>query len=97
VASQVEGRYEVLRHFLVEILGVPKPLAQRDACEIEHVASVETMDRLAAFLEYVHRCKMNVSEMILHFQEYYVLREKGDMCSECEVGVKQPWSLKVPR
>jgi DtxR family Mn-dependent transcriptional regulator len=97
VASQIEGWYEVLHHFLTEVLGVPGPLAQRDACEIEHVASAETVERLNAFLEYVHRCKMNVSEMISHFQDYYALREKGDTCSECEVGEELPWSLKLPR
>jgi DtxR family Mn-dependent transcriptional regulator len=97
VAQQIEGRFEVLRYFLTEVLGVREPLARRDACEIEHAASAETMDRLTAFVEYVHRCKLNVPEVISHFHDYYAQRAKGDMCSECEWGKKLLWSLKLPR
>lgn len=85
VANEVEGKYTVLRDFLKEILGLDPALAQRDACEIEHVASPETMERLTAFLEYVGRCRLNVSQVIGHFQEYYVMRASGDPCAECEV------------
>ena len=97
VAKRIEGRYEVLRYFLTEILGGGEALARRDACEIEHVTSPETMDRLTAFVEYVHRCKMNVPEMISHFQEYYAKRSKGKVCAECESGEEMLWSLKLPR
>jgi DtxR family Mn-dependent transcriptional regulator len=97
VAQQIEARFEVLRYFLVEVLGVKQIMADRDACEIEHVASAETMDRLIAFVEYVHRCKLNVSEVISHFHDYYALREKGNACAECEGGEELLWSLKLPR
>jgi DtxR family Mn-dependent transcriptional regulator len=83
VASAVEGRYHVLRDFLSEILGISEAVAERDACEIEHVASPETMERLTAFLEYVGRCRLNVGQVIGHFQEYYQLRVNGDPCAEC--------------
>ena len=94
VAGRVEDRYEVVRYFLTEVLGVGEAVARRDACEIEHVATTETIDRLKAFLEYVHRCKLNVGEVVSHFQEYYEMRAKGDLCSECEEGEKILWSLK---
>ncbi len=86
VAERIEQRYNVLQHFLTEILGVEETTGCRDACEIEHVASPETMDRLSAFLDYVERCTMNVSEVISHFKDYYELRSKGDMCERCEKG-----------
>jgi DtxR family Mn-dependent transcriptional regulator len=85
VASGVEGRFQVLRDFLAEILGLDPVRAARDACEIEHVVSPETLQRLTAFLEYVGRCKLNVSQVIGHFQEYYQLRAHGDPCAECGV------------
>ncbi len=96
MAQRIEGRYEVLRYFLTEVLGVAETLARRDACEIEHVASRETMDRLTAFVEYVHRCKMNVPEVISHFHDYYEKRAKGKMCADCEGGEELLWSLKLP-
>lgn len=97
VAQQVEGRFEVLRYFLTEILGVGESLAGTDACEIEHVASPETMDRLTAFVEYVHRCKLNVAEVISHFQDYYDGRAAGKTCAECEQGEDALWSFKSSR
>ena len=84
VAARVEQRYTVLRHFLTDVLGVDETVGDRDACEIEHVASAETMDRLTAFLEYVDQCKMNVSGVISHFKDYYALWSKGEACAECE-------------
>lgn len=86
VASEVEKRYAVLQDFLTEILGLDKRVAERDACEVEHVVSAETMKRLTAFLDYVNRCKLNVSQVIAHFHDYYELRAKGGGCDECDVG-----------
>ncbi len=80
----MEDRNEVVRYFLTEVLGVGEAVARRDACEIEHVANKETIDRLKAFLEYVHRCKLDVAKVVSHFQDYYEMRAKGDQCSECE-------------
>ena len=97
VAQRIEGRFAVLRYFLTEILGVGESLAGTDACEIEHVASPETMDRLTAFVEYVHRCKLNVPEVISHFHDYYAQRAKGKTCSECEQGEIGLWSFKLPK
>jgi DtxR family Mn-dependent transcriptional regulator len=94
VARRVEGRYEVLRYFLREILGGGERVARRDACEIEHVASPETIDRLTAFVEFVHRCKMDVPEVVSHFHDYYARRAEGSSCADCEGGDKSLWSLK---
>ncbi|HEU4364527.1 MAG TPA: metal-dependent transcriptional regulator [Candidatus Krumholzibacteria bacterium] len=86
VAERILNRYEVLRHFLTDVLGVEESTGRRDACEIEHVASPETMDRLEAFLKYVDHCRLNVSEVISHFKDYYVLKSRGDACERCEIG-----------
>lgn len=86
VAERILNRYEVLRHFLTDVLGVEASIGRRDACEIEHVASVETMDRLEAFLQYVDHCRLNVSEVISHFKDYYVMHARGDACERCELG-----------
>ena len=46
VARQVHHRYEVLRTFLVDILAVPRPVAEQEACFIEHDVSAATVDRM---------------------------------------------------
>jgi len=55
LAETIKGRYDVLYRFLTDVLGLEQFVADRDACEIEHVVSAETLERLAAFLEQMHQ------------------------------------------
>lgn len=50
-ALQVQYRHEVLRYFLIEVLGVPPSIAEEDACLLEHDLSNETFECLLLFLE----------------------------------------------
>lgn len=42
-------RHKILRHFLMDNLGVPEKIAEEDACKIEHVISPITLQK---FVEY---------------------------------------------
>jgi DtxR family Mn-dependent transcriptional regulator len=53
-AEAVYRRHRLVRAFLVQVLGVSKATADRDACLIEHSLSPETVSRLVAF---VHRSR----------------------------------------
>jgi len=50
-AKRVRRRHLVLRTFLRDVLGVDEAQAEADACQIEHVVSAETMEKMVAFLE----------------------------------------------
>ncbi|MDL2233616.1 metal-dependent transcriptional regulator [Ruminococcaceae bacterium OttesenSCG-928-L11] len=50
-AQAVTGRHEMLKRFLVRILGVDPVIADTDACKMEHVVSEETMAKLAGFVD----------------------------------------------
>lgn len=84
-AAAVNERFEVLRRFFTDVLQVDEQTAGRDACEIEHVVGPDTLRRLTAFLDYMTRCRMDVSAVIEHFHEYLQWRLAGDFCRECEV------------
>ncbi len=49
-ALVVRHRHEVLRSFLVEVLGIDQQLAERDACLMEHAVSSKTTKCLVDFL-----------------------------------------------
>ncbi len=53
LADDVCHRHDVLRVFLIEILGVPEETAERDACRLEHHLSPDSSVRLARFLAFV--------------------------------------------
>ena len=46
----VRQRHEILKSFLVEVLGLQDQVAERDACLMEHAVSSETIERLVNFL-----------------------------------------------
>ncbi|HEX9751070.1 MAG TPA: metal-dependent transcriptional regulator [candidate division Zixibacteria bacterium] len=95
-ASEVNHRFEALKRFLHDVLGVDEETAARDACEIEHVVGKETLTRLDSFLSFMTRCGKDVHSVISHFHEYLSLRDAGDFCHECELG-KTPQSADTDR
>ena len=97
VAERIENRFLVLQHFLTEVLGVDPVTGARDACEIEHIASGETIDRLDAFLQYVGGCRLNVSEIISHFKDYYAMKSRGDACARCGLGKRPDPAAGLPQ
>jgi DtxR family Mn-dependent transcriptional regulator len=46
----VKRRHEVLRSFLTEVLDLDHQTAEKDACQMEHAVSSETIERLVDFL-----------------------------------------------
>ncbi len=45
-AANVKKRYNLLKSFLVRILGVDTATAAEDACRIEHIISPESLDKI---------------------------------------------------
>ena len=48
VAEEIYERHRILNELLISI-GVPAPVAEQDACRIEHVISKETLEKVKAF------------------------------------------------
>jgi len=55
-AFRVHQRHIFLKRFLVDLLQVDPETAEVDACAMEHVISIDTLDRLASFAEYLAYC-----------------------------------------
>ena len=51
IAANVKRRYELLKRFLNDVLGVEAATAAGDACQIEHLISSETTDKIDRQLE----------------------------------------------
>ncbi len=50
-AANVLRRHKLIKQFLVDTLGVDEKTAEHDACQMEHVMSPSTIDRLYDYLE----------------------------------------------
>jgi DtxR family transcriptional regulator, Mn-dependent transcriptional regulator len=49
-AVQLARRFELIRAFLVEVLGVSSEIAERDAHQMEHHLDEDTLNRIASFV-----------------------------------------------
>ncbi len=56
IARRIRGRHELIRRFLTDLLGVGCEAAERDACQIEHHLSDETLDHFIRMVEFVSTC-----------------------------------------
>ncbi len=50
-AANVLRRHRLIKQFLIDELGVDEKIAERDACQMEHVMSPVTIDKLYEYLE----------------------------------------------
>ncbi len=49
-AIEVRSRNRVIQGFLTEVLGVDKQISEKDACELEHLISCQTLKKLEGYL-----------------------------------------------
>jgi DtxR family Mn-dependent transcriptional regulator len=61
IATIILNRHNKIREFLM-LLGVSKRIADKDACQMEHILSVETMDRIRDFLRKAKESKEAAEE-----------------------------------
>lgn len=73
IARVVKDRHETIRAFL-EIIKVPKKIANKDACIIEHEVEPETIGQLKSFVQFVQSAP-DYPQWLEHFETF------------CETGV----------
>lgn len=56
VAIATKKRHDALTEFLI-LLGIDKKVAEKDACEMEHILHVETMKTVSKFVEVIKNCE----------------------------------------
>jgi len=55
LAISTRNRHEKLKEFLI-LLGIDNKIAEKDACEMEHILHKKTMDTVIKFVEVVNQC-----------------------------------------
>lgn len=57
IAIKTKEKHNKLKEFLI-LLGVDKKIAEKDACEMEHILNEKTMNAVIKFVEVVNKCEM---------------------------------------
>lgn len=89
IAHRLAGRHRFLTRLLHRLLHVPEEIAERDACGLEHHLSSESLDRLAAFVEYIETCPLVGPDFLRRFQSCFTQPEAGGRCGGGCLGAAQ--------
>jgi DtxR family Mn-dependent transcriptional regulator len=81
MADELSRKHETLKEFL-KVLGVPEPVADADACIMEHSVSPETIDRLTRFVDFVKQPE-DGPLWLEHFREFYETGKMPQCAREC--------------
>ena len=55
-SAGIRARHEMLKTFLLDIIGVSDEAAERDACKMEHYLSPETLEKMRAMVGTMMGC-----------------------------------------
>jgi DtxR family Mn-dependent transcriptional regulator len=84
LARGVLRRHQVIHTFLVTVLGIDPQVADEEACELEHVMSRSTVQRMTDFLAFLGQCPDGPREVVRHFQEV-AAGGRSPHCAKCGI------------
>jgi DtxR family transcriptional regulator, Mn-dependent transcriptional regulator len=70
LAKDILGRYQTLARFLIDHLGVSIDVADSDACEMEHIISPQTLDRIATWQQFIKSLGKEGEEYRQRYQDF---------------------------
>ncbi len=80
VGREMHRRHLILRKFLTTILKIDPPVADEEACKMEHALSEETLSSLTDFMAFIQSCPRTGESWLEHFETY---REQGHVPEKC--------------
>jgi len=85
MAELVERNDQLLEQFFRDVLGVEKEQAEIDACKIEHLISIDTSMRLAAFLQLFDKGSPSAQGIVNEMNELEPsCSHDSETCSFCQ-------------
>lgn len=82
-AMDIVRRHELLRDFFVKVLGVSRVEADKAACAMEHGISIEIIDKLARFAEFIEICPRGGETWANGNIDYCDKALSLDVCQKC--------------
>ena len=69
-AAEVVKRHNILKSFLVDVLGVDLDIAQQAACRAEHTLGPEVIARLLCFIDFINHSSDNGNDLKSSFKRF---------------------------
>ncbi len=88
LAGALEMRHRSLKKFLI-LIGVSETNAEEDACQIEHIANRETVEKLADFVEFIESAP-RTPPFLEHFKYYGRTGKRPKQCRTTSEANRKP-------
>jgi DtxR family Mn-dependent transcriptional regulator len=82
-AQDIVRRHQVLSDFMVNVLAVDGPEAEKAACRMEHAITRPVLDRLIKFVEFLDVCPRAGTKWIHGFSHYCEDSQAQEGCEDC--------------
>ncbi|MDH3349689.1 MAG: metal-dependent transcriptional regulator [Desulfobulbaceae bacterium] len=83
IARDVIKRHTALKRFFVEVLAIENEVAERGACEVEHIASPQIISRMVKFMDFLENCPRGGTELLSGFANYCTKKQTKVDCDHC--------------
>ena len=84
VAKRILRKHNLLTSFLINVLGIDRDLAEKNACRIEHVIDSKVLERLNLLASYIQQCPLGANEWLERFSAYVKQQESRMSTSKDE-------------
>ena len=79
IGEHLERVHNILKDFFM-FIGIEEEIASVDACEIEHIAHTETIDRVTKFVEFIQTAPKK-PKWLKHFEEFAATGDRPEDCN----------------
>jgi DtxR family Mn-dependent transcriptional regulator len=85
MAEILNNRHQLIKQFLVLVLGLPEEIAETDACKFEHIVSKETIHAIDRFLFTYENCPKDIPAFSEWIQKCRQATTIDKQCDECAI------------
>lgn len=83
--NSVLSKRRIIRQFFRDVLGLSEPLAESEACKVEHLLEEETGQKLMSFVGYYLSQNENAKKFRDDFDTFHYKCAQTENCEFCEV------------
>ena len=83
ISERISKTHGILKSFLVEILKISPEVAEKDACEMEHGISPESLERVVNILGFLRSCPKVGKDWSDRYENFCNHGTEIEKCSSC--------------
>ncbi|MDZ7722790.1 MAG: metal-dependent transcriptional regulator [candidate division KSB1 bacterium] len=97
LAEHLETRHQTIKNMLVKVLDLDEETADHDACELEHVISSKTLNKINQFLQFIDQCNQPWDKILKVYHDCSIYNKGVNTCEQCpQIEIYESKARKTP-